>query len=987
MASFPEIATDSTRAAPPWRGLRAIAVVAVLMIAMPVLVLLGWTAAQLRQAARQDVAASAQAMADVAAHQHNHVLADARGFLAGLSHLPQLRGEPGCSTVLSRMLADRHGYTNLGVIAADGRVLCSALPFEPGLNLGDRGYFKRAMASGVFAVGEYQVGRITGVPGINFGYPIKDAQRRTAAVVFAAVGATWLPSLTDPGVLPAGSTVKLFDHRLQLLARYPTPPSEADEGRLRDNADSLARAIAARPEGGSYLDRGLDGASRIYAYTRLGDETLQQAPYLLVGLPVGSLQTQLERIVSWQTGGVAGALLLLAGLAWGMVHFRVVAPARQLASAAARLAHGERGVRLSAVGMVDEFAVMASAFNHMAVRTDAAMRALTVLSAGNHALLREQDEQALLDEMCRVAVEVGGYRHAWVAFVTETGIRQMAAAGDDGGFAAYLQTHWETALIHQTPTARAIASGEPTVLKNSSIAAEHDLFPAAASRGLRAGLVLPLRVDGSIVGALTIYAPEADAFEPREVALLSEMADDLSFGIATVRLRERHRQADAKLLQLAYFDGVTGLPNRAKFFEQISTVLVGNEGSLAVLVVDLHNYWQIEASLGHACGDEFLSTVAERLQAHSPTLLARVAQSEFALLLTGVDEAGACHYANRVLASLDSPAALSRVSADIDATVGIALGGRRRGDGERLLQAAKLAAREAITGISRLLLARPELEKEWSDRLTLAADLRAAIDSQSLRVYTQPQLDLRTRRICGMEALARWQHPVRGEIPPARFIGLAEQTGLIRPLTYAVLESVCELAGRHAAAGLPLPIAVNVSTRNLHDPQFVGRVIEFLERWPLPRACLHLELTETAVMDDPVRSLQVLQQLHALGLPIYLDDFGTGYSSMAYLRELPLSGLKIDRAFTIGLAQPDTRRIVQAMIDLGHALGLKVVAEGTEDEATLAILSDMGCDIAQGYGIARPMPNAEMAAWIGRWSGRRAASTPNGDAPGSKGVA
>ena len=279
-----------------------------------------------------------------------------------------------------------------------------------------------------------------------------------------------------------------------------------------------------------------------------------------------------------------------------------------------------------------------------------------------------------------------------------------------------------------------------------------------------------------------------------------------------------------------------------------------------------------------------------------------------------------------------------------------------------------------------MLLAHPELDKEWRERLILAGDLRAAIDMKALQVHVQPQLDLRSGRICGMEALARWRHPLHGDVSPARFIGLAEKTGLIRPLTYAILDGVCELAARHAAAGLLLPIAVNVSTRNLHDPQFVGRIKELLERWPLPRTCLHLELTETAVMDDPVRCLKVLQELHALGLPIYLDDFGTGYSSMTYLRELPLSGLKIDRAFTIGLAQPDTRLIVQAMIDLGHALGLKVVAEGTEDEATLAILRGMGCDSAQGYGIARPMPNAEIAAWIARWPGQPMARTPSGDA-------
>ena len=177
-------------------------------------------------------------------------------------------------------------------------------------------------------------------------------------------------------------------------------------------------------------------------------------------------------------------------------------------------------------------------------------------------------------------------------------------------------------------------------------------------------------------------------------------------------------------------------------------------------------------------------------------------------------------------------------------------------------------------------------------------------------------------------------------------------------------------------------MAVNLSARNLHDPEFVGRMADLLERWPLPADCLHLELTETAVMHDPAHSLKALQTLRSLGLAIYLDDFGTGYSSMAYLRELPLSGLKIDRAFTNGLAQPATRRIVQAMIDLGHALDLKVVAEGVEDDVTVATLGEMGCDIAQGYRIARPMPGGEMREWIAGWTSRRAGDNPHRDRAG-----
>mgnify|MGYP003385644282 FL=1 len=960
-------------------SLRTIASVVVLLVALPVVALLWWSAERLQVAVRQDTVAHAQAMADGVARRHAQLVAEVRSVLTVTAQLPRLVDEPVyCTALMQRLLTSDQALANLGVIGVDGRVLCSALPFREGLNLGDRSYFRRALETRSFAAGTYQIGRITGVPGINFGFPVTGANGEVVAVVFAAIGSRWLAELVDSSTLPGGATLVLLDHDLNELLRHP---AQAPDGLVMPvPRAALAALIQRQPLGGSIPvpAAGAADPSHHYTYLRLGGDVAYDAPYLVLGWPQDELATSLTAITRRQPLVVFGALLLLAALVWQLVNAVVMAPVHRLAVAASRLAGGEQGVRLPAGGRVAELLAMRSAFNHMADRIDGAMRAYAVLSTGNRTLLREQDERSLLEAMCRVGVEAGGYRCAWVAYVTETGIQPMAQAGDDGGFAAHLQARWDTALTHETPTARAIASGEAVVMKDATATpATHDLFQAAASRGLRAGLVLPLRVDGSVIGALTLYSAEADAFNQREVALLSEMADDLSFGIAIARLREREQQAAVRLRHLAYFDAVTGLPNEASFVEHTTGLAAGSSGCLAVVVVQVQNYWEIAATLGQASGDEFLNDVARRLGAQSPTLLARVAQSEFALLLADADEAAASREANRTLASLALPAQLASVGVDIQATVGIAVGGRRPGDAQRLLQAAKLAAHEAGDGASRVLLAHPDLDKQWRERLILAGDLRAAIDRRALQVHVQPQLDLRSGRICGMEALARWRHPLHGDVSPARFIGLAEKTGLIRPLTYAILDGVCELAARHAAAGLLLPITVNVSTRNLHDPEFVGRVTGLLGRWPLPRNCLHLELTETAVMDDPVHSLKVLEQLHALGLPIYLDDFGTGYSSMAYLRELPLSGIKIDRAFTQGLNRPDTRRIVQATIDLGHALSLQVVAEGVEDETTLATLTEMGCDIAQGFGIARPMPDAQISDWIARWPRQRMVTTSN----------
>jgi predicted signal transduction protein with EAL and GGDEF domain/HAMP domain-containing protein len=953
-------------------SLRAVSAAVVAAVALPLVVLLGWSAARLEIAARQDTALHARAMADNVARRHNRVVADARTVLTVLAQLPHLAEDgPGCAGLMRRLVAGNREFVNLGVIGTDGRVLCSALPFAPGLNLGDRHYVRRALETGRFAAGIYQVGRITGAPGINFGLPVVGDDGRVRAVVFAAVGAGWLSELFDSAVLPDGATLVLLDYELGELVRYP--PRAPDDLALPVPASALAGLIAQQPQAGAIPVPDHGGSARHYMYLRLGGDELSDPPYLVLGWPPDALVSAFGTVVRRQPLVVLAALLVLAGLAWVVVNVAVVEPVRRLATAAARLADGEQGVRLPAGGRVAELVAMRSAFNHMARRVDGALRAYAVLSAGNRTLLREPDEQRLLQAMCEVVIEVGGYRCAWVSYLSDGGIQIMASAGDDGGFAAYLQAHWQTALAHHTPTAQAIASGQPVTLADASHPAEHDLFAAASGRGLKSGLVLPLKVDGRVIGVLTIHAAEVDAFHERERTLLAEMADDLSFGIATARLRARQQQVEAHLQHLAYFDSVTGLPNQASFLERTGALLA-DAGPLAVLVVQLENYWEIAATLGQSSAEAYLQELAQRLDALAPTLLARVTQAEFGLLLAGAGAAAANREAGQVLVTLRPPVQLAGIGVDVRASVGIALDGdHRHGDAGRLLQAAQLAASEAASRVSQVALAPPDLDRQWRERLTLLADLRVAVDERQLAVYVQPQLDLRAGRICGMEALSRWRHPRHGEVPPARFIDLAEKTGLIRPLTYLVLDEVCDLALGCAAAGVILPIAVNVSARNLHDPEFVGRVAELLQRWPLPHACLHLELTETAIMQDPAHSLQALRTLHGLGLSIYLDDFGTGQSSMAYLRELPLAGLKIDRTFVAGLDRPATRRIVQAMIDLGHALDQRVVAEGVEDDATAAILAGMGCDIAQGYGIARPMPGGEVAGWIGRWQGRGAA--------------
>lgn len=943
-------------------GLATTAVFAVLLIGLPLLVLLGSNLLALREAAYAAGAERALGIARLQARFYEQRLAETRALLTTMAALQQLRpGADGatCNALLADLLATWPGFANLGVVNTDGTVRCSALPFPPGLDLGHRDWFRDALAGSGFAAGDYQVGTITGVASTNLALAVTGPDGNASGVVFAAVSLDWLARALRSATLPSGATVALLDRGLRVLARHPAPPLPAPQGERPAWDRAFTRAIDADSRAGTVEARGLDGTRRMYAYVAPQvSAPLVRSPLVVVGLPLAALGEPYEAIVWRQFGQLAialGALLVLAG---GIAHFDAVRPARRLAQAARRLADGDVGARAGDPGGGREFLEVARGFDAAAERIAALLAALRLLSAGNRVLLRGDTEPALLEAMCRAAVEAGGYRSAQVVYRHGDGMQPKALAGDEGGFLRNLETHWEHARAGETPTPGAIFGGRTVVLNDTLTAPVPALNQAAARAGVRAAIGLPLRVEGEVIGAFTLYAARPGVFGAREVEILEEMAEDLAFGITTARLRERHVEADARLQQLLYHDQVTSLPNRRRFLDEFARRPAPTPGQ-ALLVVYLGNYWEIAAALGPAQGDALLRAVAERLSDLRPALLARIAQAEFALTLADDDATPAAD----ILARLDPPYPLPPIQVDLEASVGVAR--IEPSDApERLLQTARLAAHEARQDPARWRAAERDLEQQWAERLALAGELRAALGGAGFTLHVQPQLDLHTGTICAVEALARWQHPQRGAISPARFIGIAESTGLIGPLTWRVLELAQALGRRYAAAGIELPIAVNISARNLHDAELIPRLRALLDGWNLPPGRLHLELTETALMTDPVLSRRALHALRDLGLAVYLDDFGTGYSSLAYLRELPLSGIKLDRAFIAGLHEPVTQRIVSATCDLAPALGLRVIAEGIEDADHLTLLETLGCHAAQGYAIARPMPGEAFIEWL-----------------------
>ncbi len=422
---------------------------------------------------------------------------------------------------------------------------------------------------------------------------------------------------------------------------------------------------------------------------------------------------------------------------------------------------------------------------------------------------------------------------------------------------------------------------------------------------------------------------------------------------------------------LAYHDMLTGLPNRDLLVLRTERALAEADRSntrVALILLDLDRFKEVNDTLGHATGDRILRQVAQRLPSSLRTrdTVARLGGDEFAVLLPSLHEsAGAFDIAGRMRTALAAPLKLDGMSFDIDASFGVAVYPDHAKDFESLLQRADVAmyvAKESTRGVE---VYAPEIDQNSPVRLALLGRLRRAIECDELELHYQPKALLTDRSVVGVEALVRWNHPERGLIPPDEFIPLAEQSGLVCLLTQWVLETAVAQSAAWARAGLEVNVSVNVSVRDLLLPDFAGSVAAALARHDRPGSSLQLEITERVLMADPDGAAGTLADLAALGVSLSLDDFGTGYSSLVYLQRLTVSEIKVDRSFVQRLTSDDNdRAIVQSIVDLGRSMGLVTVAEGVETEEGWRVLDEMGCEAAQGWWLGKPMPAQAATQWL-----------------------
>jgi len=589
-------------------------------------------------------------------------------------------------------------------------------------------------------------------------------------------------------------------------------------------------------------------------------------------------------------------------------------------------------------------------------------RVYAVLSGINMTIVRTRDRQALLDEACRIAVEQGKFRLAWIGLVDANGldVTPVARAGVDEG---YLDNIRLTALENVPDSCALVARTlrEKTAVVCNDIDTDPQMArwrEEALRRGYRSVVVFPLQLEDKVVGLLLLYASDTGFFDTEEIRLLTEIAGDISFALD-------HLEKEKKLNYLAYYDELTGLANRTLFLERVAQYMrsaAGGGHKLAVFLIDLERFKNINDSLGRPAGDALLRQVAEWLtrDGGDSNLVARVGADHFATVLPVVKQEGdgAQLLEKSIKGFMEHPFRLNDAVFRIAARVGVAVFPDDGTDADTLFRNAEAALKKAKASGERYLFYRQEMTEAVAGKLTLENQLRQALDNEEFVLHYQPKVNLVSGKLTSAEALIRWNDPRTGLVPPGRFIPILEETGLIYDVgRWALKKAIADYLRWRAAGLAAVRIAVNVSPLQLRNRGFIDEIGRVISIDAHAHAGLELEITESLIMADIKLSIARLQAIRALGVTVAIDDFGTGFSSLSYLAKLPVDTLKIDRSFVIEMtAGPEGLALVSTIITLAHSLKLKVVAEGVETEEQSSLLRLLGCDEMQGFMFSKPVP-------------------------------
>lgn len=910
----------------------------VLLATLPAFGLLLYDGHQHSSRAMRHAQESAGALVHRVWMDYNRVVAGTRDLLRVLAHISEHhKQDPAeCNALLADLLQSYPYYANLGAIRPDGVVFCSAVPTKGAVNASDRAYFQNAVAARDFTFGDYQIGRITGKSVLVAGYPIHDRAGRLQTVVFAALDLSWLNQLAAKAQLPAGTTLTILDGQSTVLNRWPDPEKWIGKSTVDQ---PLSRTILTSQGAGTTEVTGFDGVPRLYAYAPLFAASPTQRTYVTVGIPRDVAFAGVNRMLTGTLTGLAIVMLLAFAAAWYGGDFFLLRRINTLVAAVRRLGAGQAGVRTNLPHGRDEIGVLGRAFDEMATKLDARD---TELGRTMGALAQSESTLRTVSESVRDAI----------LMIDETG----------------RVTFWNKAAETMFGYSR-----EETLGKDLAELIIPARLRDAHNNGLRA---FQSTGQGPAIGKLLeLPALRRDGSEfIAEHSISAVRLEGKWHAVGVLRDITERLQAREKLHHLTYHDGLTGLPNRALLLDRLQQSLIDagrHKRVVAALWLDMDNFKNVNDSLGIENGDRIIRAMAERLQGcvRPGDTVARVGGDEFCIVLADLaHENDVAEIIRKTLDNLSVPHRMEDQELNLSVTIGVSLFPRDAMEPEVLLKNADTAMYHAKQRGDSYYYYSPDMTAIATERLALENDLRHALERRELFLHYQPQVDLHTGLVTGVEALLRWRHPKHGMVSPAKFIPLAEDTRLILPIGEWVLREACAQARAWQDAGLPsLRMGVNLSVRQFRQPDIAGTVRRILDKTGLDPKRLDIELTESTLVQDPGAVAEILAGLETLGVQISIDDFGTGYSSLSYLKRLPIDILKIDQSFVRNVTSDlDDASIVIAIITLAHALGIQTIAEGVETREQAQFLRKHGCEAMQGYYFSKPVEAGALAALLHR---------------------
>lgn len=736
---------DTTHQPATWRAsLRLRLLLLGFLSVLPAFGLLSWSAYEDRRERLREAEQQAERVADRIAAEYGQLVDFTHATLERLTELPdvrQRRDPAACNRHLADVRKLNPAYGLIGVVDLSGRTVCAAEPAGLGVYLGDRDYIRQAFATGQFVASGFLVGRTTGMNIMVLAEPVLDDYGRVAAVAFLSLDLDWIGRQMQQMAVPPGSNVALVDGTGTVMALYPPDPAAVGR-KIPELGTFLAQSPGGRVRGVRQVNP--DGVSRVYVST-----TLPRAPassaFVRAGIPTAAIIDQANRALQRNLLALAGVAVLAFAAAWWMAGLLVVAPTRRLIAAAEALGRGDMAARSQLKHGADELGQLALHFDAMAANLQRVTRALRTLSAGNRCLLRAFDERALLEEMCRIAVQEGGYRLAWVGYAGGEAAGSIALAAinsaDDG---LRRQVEALASTMGDDPATLAVRLGTTQVLPG--------LAPQPTATGATPPLrlavcALPLRIGSETIGALTLYADDAESFDAAEHELLEEMAADLAFGIATLRERAQRAALAQELAYLSTHDRLTGLPGHTLLADRLQQALSQarrHRRRAAVACLDIDNFRHVNSSLGTALGDAVLQQLARRLRGLLPDddTVARLGSGEFVLLLT--DREGVADTTDtllQVLAAIREPMQVEGREIAVTASIGCSFYPDDGDDPELLQQRAKIAMHNAKEiGRDMLKFFAAGFDAAATERIELETDLRWAVPRGELLLHYQPQL-------------------------------------------------------------------------------------------------------------------------------------------------------------------------------------------------------------------------------------------------------